>query len=127
MWCCQEPINPARGIEQPLGPVFIGRPGPAVLQVQGSLRGPVHEELRHDVRTLLCRGERSLVLDLQRVPTIDAAGVGQLVRAYNMTRSVNGTLRIKHAGPRVREMLVRAGLFDRLSAYPGWLRQTVAS
>jgi hypothetical protein len=36
-------------------------------------------------------------------------------------------LRIKHAAPRVREMLVRAGLFDRLSAPPAWRPQTVAS
>jgi anti-anti-sigma factor len=88
---------------------------------------PTDDELRHDVRTLLCRGERSIVLDLGRVSAIDAAGVGQLVRAYNLTRAVNGTLRIKHAAPKVREMLVRAGLFERLSAPPARRPQTIAS
>jgi anti-anti-sigma factor len=127
MWCCQELNNPARAIEQPNEPVFIRHPGPAVLHVQGPLRVPTHDELRHDVRTLLCRGERSIVLDLGRVSAIDAAGVGQLVRAYNLARAVNGTLRIKHAVPRVRKMLRRAGLFDLLSAAPGWRPQAVAS
>jgi anti-anti-sigma factor len=127
MLCCQELINPARAIEHPNGPAFIGRPRPAVLHVQGPLRVPTDDEVRHDVRALLCRGERSIVLDLGRVSAIDAAGVGQLVRAYNLTRAVNGTLRIKHAAPKVREMLIRAGLFDRLSAPPVRRPQTVAS
>jgi anti-anti-sigma factor len=127
MWCCQELINPARAIEHPKGPAFIGRPGPAVVHVQGALRVPTDDELRHNVRTLLCRGERSIVLDLGRVSAIDAAGVGQLVRAYNLTRAVNGTLRIKHAAPKVREMLVRAGLFNRLSAPSAQRPQAVAS
>jgi anti-anti-sigma factor len=127
MSCCEEPINPRRVIEYPVGSAVVGRPGPAVLQVQGSLRVPFDDELRHNVRTLLCRGERSIVLDLGRVSAIDAAGVGQLVRAYNLTRAVNGTLRIKHAAPRVRVMLHRAGLFDLLSARPGWRREPVAS
>jgi anti-anti-sigma factor len=111
----------------PTAPVVIATPGAAVLQVKDTLRVPVDDELRHDVRALLCRGERSIVLDLRNVSAIDAGGVGQLVRAYNLTRAVSGTLRIKHAAPRVREMLVRAGLFDLLSAHSGWRRQTVAS
>jgi anti-anti-sigma factor len=127
MWCCQETINPTRAIEQPKGTVFSGHRGPAVVHVQDPLRVPTDAELRHGVRTLLCRGERSIVLDLGRVSAIDAAGVGQLVRAFNLTRAMNGTLRIKHAGPRVRQMLVRAGLFDRLSAPPGRQPQAAAS
>jgi len=114
MWCCQESINPARAISHPTGPVFIGRTGPVVLRVKGSLRVPIDEGLRDGVRTLLCRGERRIVLDLGGVSAIDAAGVGQLVRAYNLTRAVNGTLQIERAAPRVREMLHRAGLFDIL-------------
>jgi anti-anti-sigma factor len=127
MWCCQDLIKPARSIEHPTRPVLAGRHGPAILHVEGSLRVPLGEELRQDVRTLLCRGERSIVLDLGRVSAIDAAGVGQLVRAYNLTRAVDGTLRIKHAAPKVREMLVRAGLFNRLSASSAQRPQAVAS
>jgi anti-anti-sigma factor len=127
MWCTEERINPERSTTHLTGPVDIGTSGDAVLQVKDSLRVPIDEELRHNVRTLLCRGERSIVLDLGPVSAIDAAGVGQLVRAYNLTRAVNGTLRIKHAGPRVREMLLRAGLVDLLSAHPGSRRQPAAS
>jgi anti-anti-sigma factor len=127
MWCTEEHLNPGQGTMHPTAPVAIATPGGAVLQVEPTLRVPVGDELRHNVRTLLCRGERSIVLDLRNVSAIDAAGVGQLVRAYNLTRAVNGTLRITHAAPKVREMLVRAGLFDLLSAAPGWRPQAVAS
>jgi anti-anti-sigma factor len=72
--------------------------------------------MRHRVRALLGAGERAIVLDLTHVPSIDAAGVGQLVRAYNMTAAVNGALRIAHPNARVREMLRRASLLGLLSA-----------
>jgi anti-anti-sigma factor len=72
-------------------------------------------DLRHRVRALLRRGERSLVLDLARVSRIDAAGVGELVRAYNMTLAANGVLRTVHANGWVREILSRVGLFEILT------------
>ena len=73
-------------------------------------------DLRHTVRGLLRRGERFIVLDLARVPRIDAAGVGELVRAYNMTAAVNGALRIVSATTWVRWILERVRLFELLSA-----------
>jgi anti-anti-sigma factor len=76
---------------------------------------PVSRDLRHKVRTLVRRGERRIVLDLGRVSTIDAAGVGELVRAYNMTHAADGSLRIAHATAWVREVLTRVGLFDLLN------------
>ena len=67
------------------------------------------------MRGLLRRGERDIVLDLSRVASIDAAGVGELVRAYNMTVAMDGLLRIVHVNKRVREMLERAGLLTFLN------------
>ena len=87
-----------------------------VVYVDGPLRRPIGRELRHTVRGLLRRGERYIVLDLARVPRIDAAGVGELVRAYNMTAAVNGALRIVSATTWVRWILERVRLFELLSA-----------
>jgi anti-anti-sigma factor len=84
--------------------------------MEGALRVPVSRDLRDNVRTLLHRGERAIVVDLARVSLIDAAGVGELVRAYNMTTARNGLLRIVHATGWVREVLARVGLFEILSA-----------
>jgi anti-anti-sigma factor len=68
------------------------------------------------IQTLLCWGERRIVLDLAGVPEIDAAGVGELVRAYNVARAGDGALRIANANRRVREILERVGLFDCFDA-----------
>ena len=100
---------------------MIGVPGPgsrqaSVLHIDGSLRVPVSRDLRRQVRALLRRGERSIVLDLTRIPSIDAAGVGELVRAYNMTSALNGRLRIVHTTAWVREILERVGLVGLLGA-----------
>ena len=91
---------------------------PSVLHLDGPLRGPTNTGLRRSVRTLLRRGERRIVLDLAHVPAVDAAGLGELVRAFNMATAVDGALRITHTTRHVRECLNRVGLFDLLSQDP---------
>jgi anti-anti-sigma factor len=86
------------------------------VHLSDSFRFPCTSDLRHRVRSLLRRGERAIVLDLARVTSTDAAGIGELVRAYNMTVAMDGELRIMHATKRVRELLARAGLYDRLTS-----------
>ena len=83
---------------------------------QGSLRSPIDRGLGRQVHSLLHRGQRSIVLDLGRVASIDAAGMGELVRAYNLAAASDARLRIANAPARVRQMLERVGLFSRLSA-----------
>jgi anti-anti-sigma factor len=77
---------------------------------------PSNGELAHLVRTLFRRGARTIVLDVARVSKVDAAGIGELVRAYNVAVAGNGVLRIVNTNPWVRELLERVGLFGRLHA-----------
>jgi anti-anti-sigma factor len=86
-----------------------------VVHVESALRTPVSRVVRHNVRTLLLRGERRILLDLSAVSNIDAAGVGELIRTFNMTTAANGALRIVNATGRVRELLDRAQLLGLLS------------
>jgi anti-anti-sigma factor len=88
----------------------------SVLRIEGPLRSPVHAELRQKVQALLERAERNILIDLTGVSDIDAAGLGELVEAYNLTNAVNGVLRITHPTTRVRELLARVGLLSLLSA-----------
>ena len=82
-----------------------------VLYAEGPLRAPVDKALVREVpRAHIVRGERHFVLDLHRVTQIDAAGVGELVRAYRMTCEANGTFEVLNPTNRVREVLSRAGL-----------------
>jgi anti-anti-sigma factor len=87
-----------------------------VIYLAGAFRAPLDGELRHKVHDLLCQGVQKIVLDLAGVSRIDAAGVGQLVRAYNMTVAAHRVLQIVHATPWVREILERFRLFEILSA-----------
>lgn len=85
-----------------------------VVHVEDPLRTPVRRALQHNVRELLRRGERRIVLDMSAVSNIDAAGVGELVRTLNMATDMNGILRIANASRWVRELLEHAHLFDLL-------------
>ena len=76
---------------------------------------PLSGELRRNVRVLLRHGARVVVLDLSGVSKIDAAGVGELVRVFNLTTAAGRMLQVVGVTAWVREVLVRAGLFGILS------------
>jgi anti-anti-sigma regulatory factor len=90
--------------------------GLTVLCLEGSLRAPIGSELRHRIESPLRRGDRLVLLDLAGVGDVDAAGVGELVHLYRMAAAVSGALQIARAGRKVRELLDRAGVFERLNA-----------
>jgi anti-anti-sigma factor len=85
-----------------------------IVHVEDPLRTPISQALCHKVRELLRRGERRIVLDMSAVSRIDAGGVGELVRALNMTTDHNGILRIANTTRWVRQLLEHAHLFDLL-------------
>jgi anti-anti-sigma factor len=89
---------------------------PSVLPVEGTLRVPVHSELIQNVKALLGRGERRILLDLARLSDIDAAGIGELVRAFNATRAAGGVLQIANASRHVSQPLEISGLLGLLTA-----------
>jgi anti-anti-sigma factor len=86
-----------------------------VLYLRGALQTPVNGELEEHVRALLGRGARVIILDLTLMSRIDAAGVGDLVRAYNMVIATNGVLWVAHPTAWVRQILDHVGLLDILS------------
>jgi anti-anti-sigma regulatory factor len=99
--------------------------GAIAVPLEDSLRVPLlTRDLQNTVRALLLRGERDIVLDLARVTRIDAAGVGELIRAYNMSTAADGSLRIVHATEWVREVLERLQLFELLSGSVTQVRQS---
>ena len=87
----------------------------SVLEVRGALRFPMSGELRRSMRALVARGERRVVLDLSRLTAIDAAGVGELVCAFNMMRVKGGVLQVVNARGRVRYVLDITGVSKLLA------------
>src|SRR5262245_44756298 len=89
--------------------------GLSVLHVEGTLRAPVRRDLRRRVQALLAAGRRSILLDLARLSDLDAAGLGELVRVYNLAEAADGALWIDNASVRARKLLDVAGLFGLLA------------
>ena len=87
----------------------------SIVALEGTLRAPHTAELTRRIQALLDRGERRIVVSLSDLTDIDAAGVGELVRAYNLATAVGGELRIRNARSHVRQLLRVAGLLGRLS------------
>src|SRR5262245_47934253 len=85
------------------------------IYIDGPLLAPLKSDLLTRVRALLRHGEGTIVLDLSRVPLIDAAGIGELVRSYNIACAMDVSLRIVHTTRWVRATLARVGVFDLLS------------
>ena len=88
----------------------------AVVNVDNTLRAPVGAELRRQVDALLNRGERCILLDLARLTDIDAAGIGELIRAYTAASARGGVLQVVHARGYVRQLLDVAGISALLGA-----------
>jgi anti-anti-sigma factor len=86
-----------------------------VFFVEGSLRAPIELQLTRWIETAIRRGVRRVRLDLSRLSTIDAAGVGELVTAFTAAKAAGGLLDISRASRRVRRTLEAAGVFTLLS------------
>jgi anti-sigma B factor antagonist len=86
-----------------------------VLEIQGTLRVPLNSDLRSQVEAVLRRGHRRILLDVSALLEIDAAGIGELIQAYNMTSTEGGVLRIVGSNGRVRRLLEITGLFELLT------------
>jgi len=91
----------------------------SVVQLDHTLRAPLSGTLKGTVAGLLRRGERCLVLDLEELREIDAAGIGELVDAFNAVRTAGGELTISHVNAQVRQLLLVSGVLDLLTAGGG--------
>ena len=87
-----------------------------LIRVEGPLRAPVSDGLRHAIRSLVdnADAEAGIVLDLAEVCEIDAAGVGELVYLYNLVTESNGMLRIVNPSRNARHVLALVGLLELL-------------
>lgn len=87
----------------------------SIIQLDGTLRAPVDRWLSRNVQARLDRGERRIIVDLSQLTAIDAAGIGELVRALNVAAAAGGALRVVQPQARVRRLLQIAGLVEALT------------
>jgi anti-anti-sigma factor len=61
-------------------------------------------ELRAQVRDIVDRGVRDLVIDLAGVRMVDSSGIGLLIAAHNSMRKLGGQLAVIHASNDLLEL-----------------------
>ncbi len=62
--------------------------------------------LRDEVRKLLAKGSKKILLNLAEVSYIDSAGLGELVSAYTAVKNSGGELKLLNLTAKVRDLLV---------------------
>jgi anti-anti-sigma factor len=88
--------------------------------------GPA-EAFESQLRQLYRSGQRHLVIDFKRVPTIDSAGIRALVRGHTTAQRVEGTLRLAALPSRVRDMLDASRLASVFDIYESIEAARIAS
>jgi anti-sigma B factor antagonist len=77
-----------------------------VLDLQGKLTlGDGDELLRDKVNSLIQQDRKKVLLNLERVPYIDSAGLGEVVRTYTTVKRQEGSLKLLNLTKRIQDLL----------------------
>lgn len=77
-----------------------------VLDLQGKLTlGDGDELLRDKVNSLIQQDRKKVLLNLEKVPYIDSAGLGEVVRTYTTVKRQEGSLKLLNLTKRIQDLL----------------------
>jgi len=77
-----------------------------VLDLKGKMTlGEGDELLKDKINSLLASGKKKLVLNLEGVPYIDSAGLGEIVRTYTTVSRQGGSLKLLNLTKRIEDLL----------------------
>jgi anti-sigma B factor antagonist len=77
-----------------------------VLDVKGKLTlGEGDELLKDKINSLVQQERKSILLNLEGVPYIDSAGLGEIVRTYTTVSRQGGKLKLVHLTKRIQDLL----------------------
>jgi anti-sigma B factor antagonist len=77
-----------------------------VLDLKGKMTlGEGDELLKDKINSLLASGKKKLVLNLEGVPYIDSAGLGEIVRTYTTVSRQGGSLKLLNLTNRIEDLL----------------------
>jgi len=89
-----------------------------ILDLQGRLTlGEGDELLKDKINSLLLQGYRKLILNLESVPYIDSAGLGEIVRTYTTVSRQGGNLKLLHLTKRIEDLLAITKLLTVFETY----------
>ena len=77
-----------------------------VLDLKGKMTlGEGDELLKDKINSLLAAGKKKLLLNLEAVPYIDSAGLGEVVRTYTTVSRQGGSLKLLNLTKRITDLL----------------------
>ncbi len=77
-----------------------------VLDLKGKMTlGEGDELLKDKINSLLAAGKKKLFLNLEAVPYIDSAGLGEVVRTYTTVSRQGGSLKLLNLTKRIEDLL----------------------
>jgi anti-sigma B factor antagonist len=77
-----------------------------VLDLKGKMTlGEGDELLKDKINSLLSNGKNKLVLNLEGVPYIDSAGLGEIVRTFTTVSRQGGKLKLLNLTKRIEDLL----------------------
>ena len=77
-----------------------------IIDLKGKLTlGSGDVQLRSIIRDLLDRGEKNIVLNLDKVSYMDSAGVGELVASYTTASNREADLKLLNLTSKIRDLL----------------------
>ena len=80
--------------------------GVTILDLSGKMTlGEGDELLREKIASLVNAGQKNLLLNLDGVPYIDSAGLGEIVRTYTTVSRQGGQLKLVHLTKRITDLL----------------------
>jgi len=89
-----------------------------ILDISGKMTlGEGDELLRDKVNSLLHQGHKKLVLNLEGVPYIDSAGLGEIVRTYTSVSRQGGKLKLLNLTKRIQDLLSITKLLTVFETY----------
>ena len=77
-----------------------------LLDLKGKMTlGEGDELLKDKINSLLQQGRKKIVLNLEEVPYIDSAGLGEIVRTYTTIKKQDGSLKLLNLTKRISDLL----------------------
>ncbi len=89
-----------------------------ILDLKGKLTiGEGDELLKDKINSLIQQGHRKLLLNLEGVPYVDSAGLGEIVRTYTTVSRQGGSLKLLHLTKRIQDLLAITKLLTVFDTY----------
>jgi len=90
----------------------------AIIDVEGKiLLGEGDVEIKEAVDNLLKQGNKNIILNMAKIPYLDSAGLGELIRCFTTLRKSGGDFKLLSPNQRIIDLLTITKLLNVFDCY----------